>query len=267
MITLLPEYNTDLEQAVTCFRPILQRLKIRQGVTDHPVFLSLFPHLWNLNKNCKWIITLLKTKMPEDCRAKFISQYHSEAKIMECYIILSDIFFVDAKVPNEIRKAVVVHEFCHFLALIYASASTSEEILQERLKERLAKVIDELTNDQVLKLYQLLNKVRPLNETDNFSTFEQTRDDHFRLNCENLDLSYTDLFKNLLLSRQMIREFFGKEEISRFYEFLQNDNAQEAINMYIDIVKNIAKEKWLPENFSINQSIDILIKYGVDVIK
>jgi len=266
MLTLLPGYNTDLESAVACFRPILQRLRIRQGVTELPVFLSSFPHLWNLNKNCTWLITILKTKMPEDCRAKFVSQYHSEAKIMECYIILSDIFFVDAKVPNEIRKAVVVHEFCHFLALIYASASTSEEILQKRLKERLAKTIDELTNDQVLKLYQLLNKVRPMNDNDDFTTFEQTRDDHFRLNCEYLDLSYTDLFKNLLLSRQMINDFFTREDVERFHNYLQNDNAQEAINMYIDIAIEISQEKWLPESFAINQSINILRKYGVNVV-
>jgi len=267
VIPLLPEYNTNLEQAVACFRPILQSLKIRQGVTDHPVFLSSFPHLWNLNKSSKWVITVLKTKMPEDCRAKFVTQHHKEAGIMECYIIISDIFFVDAKVPNEIRKAVIVHEFCHFLALIYASASSSEKNLHERLKERLAKVVDELTNDQALKLYKLLNEVRPLNETDDFATFEQTRDDHFRLNCENLDLSYTDLFKNLLLSRQMIREFFEDDDVRIFNDYLQKGNAQEAINMYFDIVRKIAKEKWLPDNFAINQSIAILRKYGMAVIK
>jgi hypothetical protein len=68
---------------------------------------------------------------------------------MECYIILDEIFFTDAKVPNEIRKAVAVHEFCRFLALLYASISTTEETFKEKLKERLSKIIDELTNDQV----------------------------------------------------------------------------------------------------------------------
>jgi len=265
MITLRPGYSTDLESAVACFRPILQRLKIRQGVTGLPVFLSLFPHLWGLNENCIWIITILKAKMPEDCRAKFISQYHKEAKIMECYIILSDIFYVDAKVPNEIRKAVVVHEFCHFLAIIYASVSTSEEILQKKLKERLSKVIDELTNDQVIKLYQLLNKFRQQN--DDFSIFDQTRDDHFRLNCENLDLSYTDLFKNFLLSRQMIKEYFFPDDIKNFFKLLSDGDTQEALDLYLDKIKIVANEKWLPENFAKNQSIDILLKYGPNAIK
>jgi hypothetical protein len=261
MIKLLPGFNTNLESAVACFRPILQRFKIRQGVFDLPFFLASFPHLWSLNKNCIWVITILKANMPPDGRAKFVSQYHREAKIMECYIILSDIYFVDARVPNEIRKAVVVHEFCHFLALIYASASTSEDILQEKLKERLSKVVDVLTNEQVLKLYQLLNKDRQLN--DDFSTFEQTRDDHFRLNCENLDLSYTDLFRNFLLSRQMFEEFFQKKDREDFSRLLWEGQTQEAIDLYINVAKRIAREKWLPENFAINQSINILMKYYV----
>ena len=258
MVKLIPGFNTDLESAVTCFRPILQRLKIRQGVVGFPVFLSLFPHLWNLNKNCMWVITVLKANMA-DSRAKFLSQYHEKSKIMECYIILSDACFVNAKVPNEIRKAIMVHEFCHFLALLYASTCTSEEELQERLKERLSKTIDELTNDQVVKLYQLLNKYRPF--SDDFTTFEQTRDDHFRLNCENLDLSYTDLFKSFLLSRQMFEEFFSKENKKIFFDLLHEENTQEALNFYTNIAKRIAQEKWLPENFASNQAIDILMKY------
>lgn len=258
MIKLIPGFNTDLESAVTCFRPILQRLKIRQSVIGHPVFLSLFPHLWNLNKNCIWVITVLNANMPDN-RAKFISQYHEKSKIMECYIILSDACFVNAKVPNEIRKAIMVHEFCHFLALVYAGVSTSEEVLQEKLKERLSKVVDELTNDQVLKLYQLLNKVRPFG--DDFSTFEQTRDDHFRLNCENLDLSYTDLFRNFLLSRQMFDEFFLKEERKEFFDLLRAGKAEEAYDLYTGIAKRIAQEKWLTENFAVNQAINILMKY------
>jgi hypothetical protein len=184
---------------------------------------------------------------------------------MEGYIILDEIFFTGTKVPNEIRKAVSVHEFCHFLALLYASISTTEEILRERLRERLSKIIDELTNEQVIKLYQLLNKMRPL--SDEFSTFELTRDDHFRLNCENLDLSYSDLFKNFLLSRQMFDEFFHKEDREKFFFLLKEGKTQEALDMYFKIAETIAREKWLPEQFAKNQAIDILMKFYLNELK
>jgi hypothetical protein len=244
----------------------LQRLSIKQETAvGLPVFLSYFPHLWCLNNSDKWIITLLKAKLGDNSRAKFISQYHKMTGIMECFIILDEICFTEAKVPNEIRKAVVVHEFCHFLALVYASISTTEKIMRERLKERLSKIIDDLTNDQVIKLYQLLNKQRPY--SDEFSTFELTRDDHFRLNCENLDLSYSDLFKNFLLSRQMFDEFFNKEDREKFFSLIKNDKMQEALDLYLKIAKNIAHEKWLPEEFAKNQAIDILMKFYINELK
>jgi hypothetical protein len=262
---VLPNYTNDLEAAVTYFRPVLQRLSIRQGTAiGTPVFLSSFPHLWNLDNSGKWVITLLKTNLVGS-RAKFISQYHKTTGIMECYIILDETCFVAAKVPNEIRKAVSVHEFCHFLALLYASISTTEEILGARLKERLSKIIDELTNEQVIKLYQLLNKIPRF--SDDFSTFELTRDDHFRLNCEDLDLSYSDLFKNFLLSRQMFEEFFSKKEKGRFFNLLKEGKTQEALDVYLGIAKKIAKEKWLPEQFAENQAIDILMKFYLTGLK
>jgi hypothetical protein len=261
----LPGFTNNLEVAVTYFRPVLQRLSIRQGTAiGIPVFLSSFPHLWNVDNSGKWVITLLKADLV-DSRAKFISQYHKATGIMECYIILDKACFAEAKVPNEIRKAVSVHEFCHFLALVYASISTTEETLKEKLKERLSKIIDDLTNEQVIKLYQLLNKLRPFG--DDFSAFELTRDDHFRLNCENLDLSYSDLFKNFLLSRQMFDEFFHKEDREKFFILLKNGKTQDALDMYLEIAKTLAREKWLPEQFAKNQAIDILMKFYLTELK
>jgi hypothetical protein len=257
MVNQRPSFTTDLECAVDYFRPILQRLRIRQGATGCPVFLSAFPQLWNIENNGKWVITVLKANLV-DTKARFLSQYHKHSKIMECFIIMDETCFVNAKVPNEIRKAVVVHEFCHFIALIYACNSTSEEVLAERLKERLSKTIDELNNKQVLKLYQFLNKMRSL---DDFAAIEQTKDEHFRLNCEDLDLSYSDLFKNFLLSHQMFNEFFKKEDRERFRNLILSEKMEEAYNFYVDIAKHIAQEKWLTENFAVNQAIDILMKF------
>ena len=259
MVLQRPGITNNLEFAVNCFRPILQRLRIRHGGDGHPVLLASFPHLWNMNIS-KWVITVLrKDLLDPNSRAKFLAQYHKKTGIMECYIILDGIFFTNGKVPNEIRKAISVHEFCHFLALIYASISTTEEVLRDKLRERLAKIVDVLTNEQVLKLYQLLNKTRPFG--DEFSDFEQTRDDHFRLNCENLDLSYTDLFKNFLLSKQMFDEYFPEQERKKFFNLLQSEETQEALDLYFSIAGKIAKGKWLTENFARNQAIDILLNF------
>jgi len=265
MAEKLPGITSNLGSAVVCFRPILQRLRIRHGDSvGVPVFLASFPQLWGFNNISKWVITILKTNLV-DSKAKFFSQYHKNSGIMECYIILDEIFFVEAKVPKETRKAVAIHEFCHFLALIYAGISTTEEVLQNKLRERLSKIVDALTNEQVLKLYQLLNEV-PIFK-DDFSTFEQTKDDHFRLDCEDLDLSYTDLYKNFLLSKWMFDDYFFKKDKEKFFSLLQSGKTQDALDLYLGIARKIAREKWLPEKFALNQAIDILLKFYLTELK
>lgn len=255
--------NSDLEKAVACFRPVLKKLNTKDmSPTGTPVLLGSksFPNLRKVKSIRKWIITILRTDLI-DSRAKFISQYDKASGIMENYIILDNVFYVKAMVPNILRKAVVVHEFCHFLALIYACITVSEGTFQETLKERLSKIVDVLTNDQTLKLYQLLNKVKQL--SDDFASFEQTRDDHFRLKCEDLELSYSDLFRNFLLSHQMFDEYFSPDEKESFYQMLQSGRTQDALDLYLNIARRIAEEKWLSKEFAENQAINILLNFYI----
>jgi len=256
--------NTDLVCAIDYFRPILQSLQIRRGAVGFPVFLQSFPHLWSINNSGKWGLTVLKTKLV-DSKAKFISKYYPNSGLMMCYIILDDSCFINARTTNELRKMVVVHEFCHFLALLYACTSNTEEVFQKNLKSRLSKIIDELTNDNVSKLIRLLNNTNIFNEEE-FSIFEQTRDSHFRLNYENLDLNYTELFRNFLLSRQMFDEFFSREDRENFSNLLKSGNAQEAFDLYVNIAKRIAHDKWLPEKFALSQAVYILTNYYLNEI-
>ena len=84
------------------------------------------------------------------------------------------------------------------------------------------------------------------------------------MDCEDLDLSYTDLFKNFLLSRRLFDEYFCKEDKIKFSALLKNGKTQEAIDLYISIAQTISKDKWLPQKFAINQAIDILMKFYLD---
>jgi hypothetical protein len=36
--------------------------------------------------------------------------------------------------------------------------------------------------------------------------------------------------------------------------------------MYFEIAKTVAREKWLPEKFAINQAIDILMKFYINKV-
>jgi len=185
---------------------------------------------------------------------KLVSQYGKD-KVMECHIVLSDTLFNDTRDSKELRKAAVVHEFCHFLALIYGSVSISEEKFQIQLRERLSKKIDLLTNEDAQKILAFLQAKKQVTD---FSVFEQIKDTHFRLTYEDLELSYADLFSHFLLSRQLIGEYFLKEDRKNFTNLVREGKTQDAYNLYIDIIKKIAEEKWLPENFAILHGENIL---------
>jgi len=259
--------NTDIEKAVTVFRPVLQELNMRDSSSiGIPVLLAspIFPNLRKIKNISNWILVILKTNLHDGSRAKFLSQYDKSTGIMKSYIIIDQLLYVETIVPHITRKLVVVHEFCHFLSQIYACLSTSDDKFQEMLKKRLSKIVDVLTNEQAFKLYQLVNQYKRIGK--NITSLEETRDDHFRLSCEDLELSYTDLFKNFLLSRKLFDEYFNNNDRELFFTLLRNGQTQDALNLYIGIAKRIAEEKWLAEEFAVNQAIDILLKFYINEI-
>jgi len=259
--------NTDIEKALAVFRPVLQELNMRDSsLIGTPVLLAspLFPNLRKAKNIRKWILVILKTNLHDGSRAKFLSQYDKSTGIMKSYIIIDQILYVETKVPHITRKLVVVHEFCHFLSQVYACLSVSDNVFQEILKNRLSKIVDVLTNEQAFKLYQLVNKYKQIGK--NIASLEETKDDHFRLYCEDLELSYTDLFKNFLLSRELFDEYFNNNDRQSFFILLRSGRTQEALDLYISIATRIAEEKWLAEEFAVNQAIDILMDFYINEI-
>jgi hypothetical protein len=65
----------------------------------------------------------------------------------------------------------------------------------------------------------------------------------------------------------MFDEYFSNEDKENFFSLLSSGRTEEALDCYIDIAKIIAKEKWLPERFAINQAIDILMKFYLTELK
>jgi hypothetical protein len=251
----------DLDYAVDCFGPVLQSLQIKEKPTGIPIFLSIFPSLRNIDKIDKWSITVLQADLKDSTKAKFVSQYRKKSGTMNCFIILDKTLYLKIRVSNETRKIVITHMFCHFLAFFFASITNNENIFNERLKERLFKNIDSMSNEKVLELYQFLDKIRP---QEDFAFQEQTRDEHFRLGIEQISMEYADLFKNLLLPRKMFDEYFSKEDREKVRELFHAEKHKEIFGLLNDLAKNIAREEWLPENFAVNQVIYIFSNFYIN---
>ena len=153
------KYRNEVEAAVKIFRPVLVALKIREPSQHRPpVFIADFDHLHLLDLDfCSIEVRIADLG---ECTGMFISAY-TKSKLLRNYIILNkSLFDTPEQETKEQLKITGVHEFCHFLAILYAVTSFSVDALKERILLRLNKRIDQLPKENLIKIYNLLsNKV------------------------------------------------------------------------------------------------------------
>jgi len=164
-----------------------------------------------------------------------------------------------------------MHEFTHIAAHINAFSTNKEEYIASLEREFESK-IDEIYKLDVNKFYHLLEdqkttEVDPNNILMQSLTYSQHTD--FYLGLEKINISYTDLYLNLLFSKEDFEEFFNDDKKKEFFELLKNENSKnskssksskeskkplKAMDMYRQLVKNAAKAEWVPEKFAINKA-------------
>jgi len=74
------------------------------------------------------------------------------------------------------------------------------------------------------------------------------------MGLEKIDISYTDLYLNLLFSKGAFEEFFDIDNQKIFYQLWKGDKRQEAIDLYYRLAKEAAIAKWVPEQFALDQA-------------
>jgi len=149
------------------------------------------------------------------------------------------------------RKIVFIHEFTHFAARIYAYSTNKEQYINS-LKQRLDTTIEEIFNPDVSTLYSLLQDKESKDE-DVINTFRHSRHTHFYLGMEKIDVSYTDLYLNLLFSKGAFEEFFDVDNQKRFGQLWRDNKRTEAIDLYYNLAKEAANIKCVPEQFAQDQ--------------
>jgi len=244
----------DPEYIIDYFTPVLHELRNNKGT---PVFLSSFPNLRKFNNNGDWVITLLKAAL-FDNKAIQLLKYDEKHRILQFYIILDELLFKGAsKKTKEIKNIIIVHEFIHFLALFYSSISADEETIRKELIGRIS-----LTSGGINKntpgLQKILNKE---NLVDDYYSYEQVNDAHFRTGIEKMPLDYAELFKNFLFPHQMLERYLPHENREMFFNLLKEQKRKEAQDLLTGIMEKIAEEESLPINFVINQTADLIMNF------
>jgi hypothetical protein len=255
-MTLTALYRTDIQSAVRMFRPVLKALTIRDFQKHRPVYFSDFAHLDFLDLD-KCSVQILTADLG-DCTGMFIGA-HTEKDLLRNYIVLNSALFSD-KSPEiqEKLKITAVHEFCHFLAIVYALTTISIVDLKEKLTERLKTKIDRLSNEAITELYTLLSSIEP----DTASDLDEATDHHFRLDCEDFKGDYYILFCYLLFSRELFETVFDEDKQKKFRTLFRRKVKQnDAVMLMLNSLRTVTEQKWIPYDFAYKQLKKWAYKY------
>jgi hypothetical protein len=233
-------------------------LKIREPKGHRPVYLAEFDHLHLLGLDCCSISVLIADL--DECTGMFVCSY-TKTGLLQNFIILNKSLFDSQKQEcREQLKITGVHEFCHFIAIIYAATTVTTDRLKESILERLNSRIDKLPKDTLIKIYNLLsNKAPPEGQF-----FEELTDRHFRLDIEGDTPDYNVLFYHFMFSKDLFETDFTAEKQLEFKQLIESrdkQDANKAIELLVNSIRNVSREKSVPYGLAFGQILEWVHKY------
>lgn len=212
---------------------MLKSLKVRSS-TEHPiVFFAGFDQLINLSLDeCS-----IQVVVAEMTTQGIFFFKRTKQGSLRAFVVLNKMLYNNPKKEmKELLKTAAVHEFIHFLAIVYVATVTPPGELRERLLSKLHHVVNKLPGQELLELY---NGIK-----DKFSTaaINGYPDSHFRLGYEGSTPDYSLLFLHLMFSRELFETYFDKEKQTEFKNMLKQDKNQ-AIQLLIKSLNTAAKDK------------------------
>ncbi len=248
-------YRTNITDAVRFFRPVLIQLSLRKKENQREVYLAEFDHLDMLNID-KWIIIVLRADLQKSDGMFFCQK--TKNGLIKCYIVLKDSLYSDNTLERV--KIVGVHEFCHFMAMLYLLTATTNDSQRDGiLKRRLTGKIDDLNTEALNRFFGALNE-----KDYAIEIVPELTDEHYRLEGDGDTVKYDELFKHLMFSKELFDEYFKPEKQQEF-KMLIND-ADEKVNirgvsLYREYVNKAALEKSVPFKLAWEQALLWVKKY------
>ena len=251
-------FERGIEWAVKVFRPLLKDLSIstlsntenfRQILTAG--YKEFIRHHMD---NCV-VLVCRHNLTKEEYQGIFVLRYSREENFYALYIILNDNLFSPEK--KVIRKAVSIHEYVHCVAAMLALSRLATERLLEKFQKKMSERFPALT---VIDTNNILNDLK---KSKNIQTLDTFDDNHFRIEWEDFQASYADLYRNLLLSYELFCEkgFFDTEKQKQFNKYIQDGKGKDAGRILGRVINDLAEIKHLDYDFVYNRLMgDFLLK-------
>ena len=230
------------------FRPLMHDLGIKKlALNDCHKITTFDDSCYCLMARCNMDNCILVVKRMRfskaDYKGVFIWQYDKETKLFGMYIFLNDSLYN----KPEIRKAVSTHEFTHCAAALMSVSELETESLIDNQMQKMRQCFHALQEDDIQKLMQDIGKSL-FPRTPKIQRMLGFPDAHFRTGDEDFQGSYADLFSQLLFSYELFKQYFTDAVVRQIFDMPTNDKMA-AQRIIVEMVKKIATEKCLPENF------------------
>ncbi|MBQ0167233.1 MAG: hypothetical protein KBT02_09020 [Treponema sp.] len=247
-------YRDDVETAVKLFRPVLRHLNLREPEHQQTVYLADEEQLDFIDEIGNVCISVLLTEL-KNISAAFLQKKTENWNV--CYIV------IDANLYKESLcdvKMAGVHEFCHFMALIYALSKTSISRQNEYFERRLSNKLDELTKNS------FNNFIIAMSNDLKIDSIDELTNDHYQLGIDNTSIDYIELLKGFLFSKELFEEYFNDVEQHNFSVMWKSENKDTrtaAALRYKEVIDEAAKNKSVNQKLAERQAY----KWAMDYIQ
>ena len=157
---------------------------------------------------------------------------------------------------KQIRKIAAVHEFVHFIAIVYVVTVTGTAALRTTLLYRLRNTIQKLWGQDLLALYYALS-----GQNQSADVLPELTDAHFRIGFEGKTPDYEVLFLHFMFSRELFEEYFDMARQTQFKDLIATGENDNAIKLLLDTVEIAATDKDVPINTAKNQLFEWVYVY------
>lgn len=254
----------NLAWAVKIFRPLMKQLKLQSLDSSCPrkILTSTEKNMFRLHMD-RCMIVACRWKFSDSRQGVSIWRYNKNSDVHVLYIFVNDALFDNEVEKLKIlRKIVTTHEFTHCVAYILTISRIANSLITEREIERLRKNTHILTKSDIqMILGDILKSPQQFTEKE-FLAFP---DEHFRTGDEDFQSSYSDLYRNFLLSYELFREFFDDSKMLEFIKATdKNDGSSKKV--LEDIITSIAIQKGLSRKFIIIRIQEFVVNIKADLL-
>ena len=224
----------------------MQSLKIRSATDHQVVFFAAFDQLVHLSLD---FCTVQVVTAEMDIQGMFLIKL-TEQGSLRAFIVLNKMLYDNPKKQmKELLKTAGVHEFVHFLAMVYTVTVTDTIELREKLMQKLQKIVNKLPGIELLTLYNGLMDKMPIEE-------KPYTDAHYRIGYEGSTPDYHVLFLHFMFSRELFEAYFDKTKQLQFKELMKNQKNDKAIQLIIKSLNEAAEDKDVPITLALNQLME-----------